>query len=167
MSTHNIKIRLSTLLKRLALCGLAALALSASSLCPSAALPPSGGGDPDPNPNPPSTPTYKAELYISSLFKYDAHNVMVYVRNQGNTASSPCYLRLTVYTYDVLTGGITPYTTAYYSVPAIQPGGFSTIWTYSSPSIYFSHFYFNWTVDAFNAVVEWNENNNDTAIFNP
>jgi hypothetical protein len=66
MRIAHVHTKLSTLLKRLALCGLAALALSAASLHPAAALPPSGGGDPDPNP--PSPPTYQADLYISSLF---------------------------------------------------------------------------------------------------
>ena len=167
MRTHNVHTNLRTLFGRVALCGLAALAMSASALRPAAALPPSGGGDPDPNPPPPPAPKYQADLTISSLLKYDAHNVLVYVRNQGNTASSPCDLRLMVYTYDVITGRTTPYTTATYHVPAIQAGGLSTIWTYSSPSIYFSNFGFDFMVDVYNVVAERIEYNNESWFFNP
>jgi hypothetical protein len=93
--------------------------------------------------------------------------VLVYIRNAGNISSSPCHLRLVVYTYDSEFGTFRTYTTAYYTVPAIPAGGLYTQWTYSSPSIYFPHFLFDWTIDALNDVAERNEYNNEYTIFNP
>src|SRR5882724_10216408 len=160
MRTHYVNNNLRALVNRVDLCALGVLALSFSGLRTASALPPGGGGPHDPDPA--AKPVYKPDLYISQLLKADAHNVLVYVRNKGNLVSKPCSLHLIVYTYDVITGWLSTYTIANFSVPAIEPGGFSSVWTNTEPSIYFKNFLFWFGVDYYNVNDEWYESNNSS-----
>jgi hypothetical protein len=157
MRTKTHHTTLCTLLKRVALCGLAALALSASGLRPAAAMPP----EPiDPPPPPPIV--YKPDLVVSNFVKSSANWVVVTVKNQGNASSKSCTFRLTEHYLDTFWWEIFLVASKDYYVPAIGKGSSYSFWVNTSYSVYNNpYFYFTGTVDVYNVVSEKIETNNE------
>jgi hypothetical protein len=145
------------LLKRVALCGLAALTLSASGLCPAAAIPP------EPiEPIPPPPTVYKPDLTISSFQKSSAYWVLVTVRNQGNASSKSCTFRLNEYYVDPYLWEGFLVASKDYSVPAISKGSSYSFWVNTTYSVYNNPWFsFGGTVDIHKVVAEKSETNND------
>jgi hypothetical protein len=157
MRTNSHDTTLSTLLKRVALCGLAALTLSASGLRPAAAIPPEPI-EPIPHPQ----PVYQPDLVISSFTKSSANWVVVTIRNQGNAASKSCTFRLNEYYLDTFWWEVFLVASKDYSVPAIGKGSSYSFWVNTQYSVYNNpYFSFTGTVDVNKVVLESNESNNE------
>ncbi len=162
MRTKTHHTILGTLLKRVALCGLAALTLSASGLRPAAAIPP--GGPVEPIPPPP--PVYKPDLAVSNFWKYDAYNVLVTISNKGNASSKSCTFRLSEYYVDPYLWEVYLVASKDYSVPAISKGSSYSFWVNTTYSVYNNPWFsFNGAVDIYKVVSEKNETNNESWFY--
>jgi hypothetical protein len=157
MHTNTRHTTLSTLLKRTALCGLAALILSASGLPQAAAIPP------EPLDPVPSEPTvYKPDLVISSVQESAAYWVLVTIKNQGNASSNSCTFRLSEWYLDPYLWESFLMVTKNYYVPPMVKGGTYSFWVNTTYAVYNNpYFSFNGMVDVNKVVSESNESNNE------
>lgn len=146
--------------KRMMIGGLAALALGIMASHPAGALPPVGEGGDGPPPLPKTT--YRADLHFREVFKIDGYKVLLYIENIGNTSSTPCSVATFVYNnygHNVSAKA--------YSVPAIKPGETAQVTVKFDYYLFLAGYTYQYWVDNYGQVSEFNENNNIATFYNP